>query len=148
ILGFCDDVQNYMLEADLAFLRGSPNSMMEAVTCNVPMIITGSLPGQEARNPEFAQMRGLGITCRSKSRLLPLINGLIENNAEGLNRIAEKQRYFRNFDNAADIARFLAETVPDSPPVIPEYDKKSPVLMQAAELYRRIEAVAGRRKEP
>ena len=33
---------------DLVIARASPNTLMEAVVMNVPILITGSLPGQEA----------------------------------------------------------------------------------------------------
>ena len=140
VLGFCENIEDYMLEADIAIMRGSPNSMMEAVVCNTPLVITGSLSGQEARNPEFALMHGLGMVCRERRKLLPIIRGLIENGAEGLNRIAEKQRAYRNFGNAADIAAFLAGQALDKPPVIPPFEPRFPVLFQAAELYRRLES--------
>lgn len=139
ILGFCENVQDYMLAADVAFMRGSPNSVLEAVICNTPLVVTGSLSGQEQRNPEFILMKGLGVVCRESRRLLPLMRGLLENNAEGLNRIAEKQRAYRNFDCAKEIAEFLLEHTLETPPEIVDYEMKHPVLHQAAELYRKIE---------
>jgi processive 1,2-diacylglycerol beta-glucosyltransferase len=139
ILGFCDNVQDYMLKADVAFMRGSPNSMMEAIICNTPLVVTGALAGQEERNPEFILMKGLGVVCRESAKLLPLMRGLLENNAEGLNRIAERQRAYRNFECAKEIAEFLLEKASGVPPEIPEFELKHPIMYQAAALYRKIE---------
>ena len=139
ILGFCENVQDYMLEADVAIMRGSPNSLMEAVVCNTPLVVTGSLPGQEARNPEYILMKGLGVVCRESDKLLPLMRGLLENEAELLGRIAERQRAFRNFDNADEIADFLVEKALDEPPIIPKFELRTPMLYKTAELYRKIE---------
>jgi processive 1,2-diacylglycerol beta-glucosyltransferase len=139
ILGFCDNVQDYMLAADVAFMRGSPNSMMEAIVCNTPLIVTGALSGQEERNPEFVLMKGLGIVCRESKKLLPLMRGLLENNAEGLNRIAERQRAYRNFEIAKENADFMLEKALDKPPEIPDFELKHPIMYQAAALYRKIE---------
>ena len=111
VLGFTVNVEDYMNAADIALMRGSPNSMLEAITCNVPLIITGSLPGQEARNPEYIYMRGLGVACRDISQIVPLVKGLLENNAEGLNLIAQRQRSFRDLRSASDVAEFLYRTV-------------------------------------
>lgn len=147
ILGFCDNIQDYMMESDVAFMRGSPNSMLEAVITNTPLVVTGSLPGQEARNPEYAQMHGLGVTCRNLKQLPPLMQGLLADDAAGLNQIAEKQRYFRNFDNALEISTFLVETALENPPVIAPYENRFPKLMQAAESYRKFEAGVTQRKE-
>ena len=139
VLGFCENIQDYMLAADIAFMRGSPNSVMEAVVCNTPLIVTGALSGQEARNPEFVLMKGLGVICRQSAKLRPLISGLLENGSEGLNRIAEKQRTYRKFDSAEEIAGFILSKTPEKPPVIPDFDLRHPIMYQAAELYRRME---------
>jgi len=140
ILGFCTNVQDYMIEADVAVMRGSPNSMLEAVVCNVPLIITGSLPGQEASNPEYAQKHGLGIVCLDPKQLTPLLHRLLDDNAAGLNRIAESQRRYRNLESAGEIARLLVERALDTPPVIPSFEQRFPLLMHAAELFRKMEA--------
>ena len=46
--------------------RGSPNSFFEAVVMNVPLIITGALPGQEQGNPELVERYGLGIVSEGR----------------------------------------------------------------------------------
>ena len=51
ILGFTENVQDLMLQTDIMLTRASPNTMMEAIMCNVPLVITGALPGQEEGNP-------------------------------------------------------------------------------------------------
>jgi processive 1,2-diacylglycerol beta-glucosyltransferase len=104
LLGFCHNVQDHMMEADVAFMRAGPNSMMEAIVCGTPLILTGELPGQEERNPEFAQMKELGVACTDYRRLTPLLRGLLANNAEGLRHISQKQLAYRNLDAAKEIA--------------------------------------------
>jgi processive 1,2-diacylglycerol beta-glucosyltransferase len=107
LLGFCANVHDYMMEADIAFMRAGPNSMMEAIICGTPLILTGELPGQEERNPEFAQMKELGVACTDYRQLTPLLRGLLANNAEGLRHISKKQLAYRDLDAAADIAEEL-----------------------------------------
>ena len=116
LLGFREDVQRFMMNADVALMRASPNSMMEAVVCGTPLILTGKLPGQEERNPEFAQMRGLGVSCPDVKRLPPLLKGLLANQAEGLRHISEKQRATRNLDAAKEIAAVLVQRTLSTPP--------------------------------
>ena len=140
ILGFCENVQDYMMKADVTIMRGSPNSMMEAVICNSPLIITGSLPGQEANNPEYAEKNGLSCTCRDLKQLVPLLQSLLDNNAAGLNKIIEKQKAYRNFDNAYEIVKVLVEHALETPPDIPDFEYRFPLFMQAVELYRKLEA--------
>jgi processive 1,2-diacylglycerol beta-glucosyltransferase len=113
ILGFCTNVEDYMMEADVALVRASPNSMMEAIVCGTPLILTGGLPGQEERNPEFAQMRELGVSCPDYRKLASLLRGLLANNAAGLKHISAKQRAYRNLDAAKEIAAVLYERTLD-----------------------------------
>jgi len=107
IYGFMQNIQDLMLTSDIAFLRGSPNVMMEAVACNLPFIITGALPGQEEGNPGYAQKNNLGLVCKELKLLKKTVGGLLENNAYRLNEIKRAQREFRNPDISKNIADFL-----------------------------------------
>ena len=64
ILGFVTEIETLMLESDIMIARGSPNSFFEGVVMNVPLIITGALPGQEQGNPELVERYGLGIVSK------------------------------------------------------------------------------------
>lgn len=107
ILGFTENVQELMLSTDIIFVRASPNTMMEAVMCNVPMVITGALPGQEEGNPGYAVKYGLGVVCSEVSSLKTVVSGLLANNYERLLSIKKSQAKFRNPNNARDIVNFI-----------------------------------------
>lgn len=106
ILGYVTNIQDYMLASDIAFTRGSPNVMMEAVACNVPLIITGALPGQEQENPDFAVKNKLGIFCEDTSNLSHVVSALLADNAKGLNEIKQAQRNYFDHDSAKKIVEF------------------------------------------
>ncbi len=55
-------------------MRGSPNVIMEAVACNVPLIITGALPGQEEENPKFVEKHKLGVVCESTGKIKDVVS--------------------------------------------------------------------------
>lgn len=110
IHGFVENVQDVMLTCDIAITRGSPNVMMEAVMCNVPVVVTGALPGQEEGNPGFMEKNHLGVVCNDLSNLKDIVKGLIVDNAAGLNRIKQAQRVFRNPNAAKNIADVVMET--------------------------------------
>jgi len=101
--GFITNIQDYMLTSDIAFTRGSPNVMMEAVACNVPLIITGALPGQEQENPDFAVNNKLGIFCSDLTNLSSVVSSLLAENATGLNEIKQAQRDYFDYDSAKKI---------------------------------------------
>ncbi len=101
--GYVTNIQDYMLKSDIAFTRGSPNVMMEAIACNVPLIITGALPGQEQENPDFAVNNKLGIFCEELSNLSSVVSDLLADNAKGLNEIKQAQREYFDHDSAKKI---------------------------------------------
>jgi UDP-N-acetylglucosamine:LPS N-acetylglucosamine transferase len=107
IYGFVKNIQDLMLEADIAITRGSPNVMFEAIATNLPIIITEALPGQEKDNPKFAEKHNLGMVCKNTKNLTSMIEKLLENDGERLTSIKESQRNFINKHAAEDILSFL-----------------------------------------
>lgn len=101
--GYITNIQDFMLKSDIAFTRGSPNVMMEAIACNVPLIITGALPGQEQENPDFAVNNKLGIFCEDLSNLSSVVSMLLADNAKRLNEIKQAQREYFDHDSAKKI---------------------------------------------
>lgn len=120
IYGFTDRIQDLMYSADIAFTRGSPNVMMEAVACNTPLIITGALPGQEEENPLFAQKYNLAVVCNDLKELKSTIADLLANKAEKLNDIRKAQLKFRDPDAAKNIVDFLMNIETSGNVSIPE----------------------------
>lgn len=107
VYGFLDNIHERMLESDLVIARGSPNTLMEAVVLGVPLIITGSLPGQEADNPALMVSHNLGVMCDNPVSLPSIVNTLMADGGKRLQDIREAQRAYRNLDNAKNIARFI-----------------------------------------
>lgn len=107
IYGFTKNIQDLMQASDIAFTRASPNVMMEAVACNVPLILTGALPGQEKENPYFAEKYKLGILCSDINNIKHTINALIENDGQKLNEIKKSQMSFSNPHIAENIVDFI-----------------------------------------
>ncbi|RYL95011.1 glycosyltransferase [Sporolactobacillus sp. THM7-4] len=107
IYGFTENIQDLIAASDIAFIRSSPNVMMEAVTCNTPIVITGALPGQEAENPRFAEKYHLAITCNSMSDLVPTINELLDNNVAMLKEIKKSQQEYVDPQISENIVNFI-----------------------------------------
>lgn len=109
IFGFTKNIQDLMFTSDIAFTRGSPNVMFEAVAANLPIIITGALPGQEKDNPAFAEKYHLGVVCKNPSEIKNTIKSLLENDGEKLKDIKSSQKKFINSHAAEDILHFLLQ---------------------------------------
>lgn len=111
ILGFVSNIEEYLMNSDILITRASPNTMMEAVACCVPLIITDALPGQEKENPDFIVKNNLGISCKNLNDLPQQIKGLLDNNAEQLLKIRLAQYKYRNLNTNKDIAKFLLNSL-------------------------------------
>lgn len=107
VIGFTKNIQDLMLAADIGIVRGSPNTMFEAVATNLPIIITGALPGQEKDNPLFAEKHLLGVYCQDNENLKSVIDQLLENDGEKLKMIIEAQRRFINPNAAQEILDYV-----------------------------------------
>ncbi|PLS02496.1 MGDG synthase family glycosyltransferase [Neobacillus cucumis] len=107
IYGYTQNIQDLMLSSDIAFTRGSPNVMFEAIASNTPLIITGALPGQEEDNPAFAENFNLGVVCKNPKEIKDTVSKLLENDGEKLNEIKNCQRNFINANAAEDILKFI-----------------------------------------
>jgi UDP-N-acetylglucosamine:LPS N-acetylglucosamine transferase len=102
-----ENIQDLMMSSDIAFTRGSPNVMMEAIACNVPLVIIGALPGQEEGNSTFADKYNLGVVCTDIKNIKYTISDLLANNGERLSGIKSSQRCYANPNVAKNIVDFI-----------------------------------------
>lgn len=105
--GFVEAIEELMLSSDVAFMRGSPNTILEAINCCLPVVITDALPGQEAGNPKYFEENFLGCFAHNLKDIKETVNNLLADDAKLLNNIKEHQAKFRNPDAAREIAEFI-----------------------------------------
>ena len=60
VLGFVDNVEEYMLGADLCVSKAGPGCISEAAACALPILLFDFLPGQEEENITVVKQRGMG----------------------------------------------------------------------------------------
>lgn len=109
VLGFVSAVEQEMLQSDLLITRGSPNTMLEAVMMNVPLIMTGPMLEQEKDNPRLLEQYDLGVISGSPGDAPRIIRELLADHAARHREIRAAQRDFRSPDDARKIAAFAAE---------------------------------------
>lgn len=107
ILGFTEHIEELMLATDLIFIRASPNTLTEAVMCNVPVVITGALPGQEEGNPAYVQKHGLGVVCADPKELKKTVADLLADDCQKLVEIKKSQLIYAKPYSSRDIVHFI-----------------------------------------
>lgn len=137
IYGFVDNVQDLIASSDIAFTRGSPNVMMEVITCNVPLVVTGALPGQEEGNPGFLKKYHLGVVCKDIKKLTDVMDDLLADNGKKLNQIKKAQREFRDMDTPKNIVEFVLAIESKGKVIIPDLPKKFRLAARTNSLLRK-----------
>jgi processive 1,2-diacylglycerol beta-glucosyltransferase len=72
-LGYVDDVRRLMAAADLLVSKAGGMTLAEAMAAETPLLLYGSLPGQERRNERFAARTGIALVARKRAELTPLL---------------------------------------------------------------------------
>lgn len=109
ILGFTNEIQKHMLESDILVVRASPNVLMEAINLNKPVIVTGSLMGQEAKNPDYILKYNLGVVCKDVKRLPAVVESLLADNCKRIKDIKANQKNFIKKNAALEIAEIILD---------------------------------------
>ena len=105
--GFIEDIQQVMIDSDVLVMRASPNSVMEAVALNVPVILFGQLAGQELHNPDMMQAHGIAAYCPDPRQLARQVRALMANGGREMEAMRARQREYAPDDAAKATAALL-----------------------------------------
>lgn len=103
VYGFVDNFAHMLATADIAIVRGSPNVLMECINLLVPIITTGTLPGQEQDNDYWAQKNGFSFIAQSPSDIPEIIENYLTENAKLLMLTKQAQAQYRDLQSAEKI---------------------------------------------
>jgi processive 1,2-diacylglycerol beta-glucosyltransferase len=73
-LGYVEDVRHLMAAADLLVTKAGGMTLAEAMAAETPLLLYGSLPGQERRNERFAARTGIALVARKRAELTSLLD--------------------------------------------------------------------------
>ncbi len=77
VLGFVQDLPEWMVAADMLITKGGPGSIMEGCAAGLPMVIYDWIPGQEIGNVRFAQQQGFARVATKPARLVDTVRALL-----------------------------------------------------------------------
>ena len=102
VLGFTENMAEYMKGADLFVTKPGGLSSTEAAVSKVPILHTAAIPGCETRNAEFFSKNGMSRLCKASKRELSDAIKIINDEKACLD-MTENQRRKINSHAAADI---------------------------------------------
>lgn len=105
VLGFVDNMPDLMHSADLLITKAGPSTISEALSCGLPMLISGALRGQEEGNAEWVAGTGAAAVTPTPHQLVAALRDLARNGNESLLRMRQKAREAARPEAALNAAR-------------------------------------------
>jgi processive 1,2-diacylglycerol beta-glucosyltransferase len=102
VVGYVDDVRTLLGAADLLVTKAGGMTLAEATAAEVPLLLYGSLPGQERGNERFASRAGIALVARSRRELGRLLDRAVGDPAT-VDRLQQSLRRLGRPDAAAHI---------------------------------------------
>jgi processive 1,2-diacylglycerol beta-glucosyltransferase len=97
VLGFVADVAGLMAAADLLITKAGGMTLAEAMVAEAPLLLYGSLPGQERRNERFAARAGVALVARDRRDLARRLERVLSE-PERLEDVRARMRELRRPD--------------------------------------------------
>jgi processive 1,2-diacylglycerol beta-glucosyltransferase len=108
-LGYVDDVRRLMAAADLLVTKAGGMTLAEAMAADTPLLLYGSLPGQERRNERFAARAGIALVARKRRDLTSLLEHALSA-PDLLEHLRARMRHLRRPDATRRIVSAVLES--------------------------------------
>jgi processive 1,2-diacylglycerol beta-glucosyltransferase len=103
VYGHVAGVRRMMAAADLLVTKAGGMTLAEALAAETPLLLYGSLPGQERRNERFASRAGVALVAHDRRQLARLLQRALADPGL-LETLRERMRAYRRPDAARHIA--------------------------------------------
>jgi 1,2-diacylglycerol 3-beta-galactosyltransferase len=112
IFGFVQNMPELMRASDVIITKAGPGTICEALACNLPIILSGYVPGQEEGNVEFVIKNDVGVFAHEPAILVDALRRLIKPGSPELQRRLQNAQKLRRPRASFDIAACLLGYLP------------------------------------
>lgn len=109
VVGFVENVADYMRAADLLLTKAGPGTIVEAAAVGLPVLLYEFISGQERGNLEYVTSRGAGVVALDSASVSGALERLFAHGSAELTGMRAKALRSARPRAAHDIARFLVE---------------------------------------
>jgi 1,2-diacylglycerol 3-beta-galactosyltransferase len=106
VMGFVDNVDEWMAAADLLVTKAGPGTIAEALVVRVPMVLCGAVPGQEPANVRYAVESGAARWAPRPEDAAEAVHELLSDDGV-LKQMSERARTAGNPHAAQQAAAFV-----------------------------------------
>jgi 1,2-diacylglycerol 3-beta-galactosyltransferase len=107
LLGFVQNMPDLMRASDVIVTKAGPGTISEAVACELPIVLTGAVPGQEEGNIDFVLQNGLGVLAPTPTSLTHHLSDLLDASRPYLDQMRARARAISRPRAIFDIARLI-----------------------------------------
>lgn len=111
IFGFVNNMPEIMRAADVIVTKAGPGTICEALSCELPIILSGYVPGQEEGNVTFVTANDVGVMAHDSIEMVNSLRRLIKPGSQVLSRqLANAGKISRpraSFDIASRILSYM-----------------------------------------
>ena len=135
VYGFVQNMPELMHAADVIITKAGPGTICEALACNLPIILSGYVPGQEEGNVDFVVSNGVGVIARNPLELAAALRRLVKPGSQVLRWQLENAKRISRPNASFDITTHILGYLP--PP-------GKPGIWQTARARNRSRSMSGR----
>ena len=112
IFGFVQNMPELMHASDVIVTKAGPGTICEALACNLPVILSGYVPGQEEGNVEFVINNDVGVFAHDSSVLVDALRRLLKPGSPELRRRLKNAQMLSRPRASFDIAQCILSYIP------------------------------------
>jgi 1,2-diacylglycerol 3-beta-galactosyltransferase len=114
ILGFVNNMPELMHASDVIITKAGPGTICEALACDLPIILSGYVPGQEEGNIDYVVHNDVGVLAMDASTLVDELRRLIKPGSPELRRRLANAHKISRPRSSFDIAQHIIEFLPEA----------------------------------
>jgi 1,2-diacylglycerol 3-beta-galactosyltransferase len=112
IFGFVNNMPEMMHVADVIITKAGPGSICEALACDLPIILSSYVPGQEEGNVTFVTENGVGVLARDPLEMVHFLRCLIKPGSQMMRQQLANARRISRPRASFDIANHILSYMP------------------------------------
>lgn len=105
--GFVTNMPEWMRASNVIITKAGPGTICEALTCGLPILLSGYLPGQETGNVTFVEQSGVGVLRRTPEDIVRTLREWLVPGNDTLARYAARAREYARPQASLEIAQIL-----------------------------------------
>ncbi len=112
VFGFVQNMQEMMHASDVIVTKAGPGTICEALACNLPIILSGYVPGQEEGNVTYVEENQVGMLAYDSVELINILRRLLMPGSELLRQELENAKRISRPGASFDIANCILDFLP------------------------------------